>query len=232
MKSSTFANNWGREKNHISLVVENRTEDLKVRSNPLGIRWYFFIPMVVMTWALLIPMVRDFFLRVGWRWVHVMLLSFGISFSLNPMFAQIAFKLNMLDRPNLRKLHQEATPLLGGAAVFSGFLAALLINGIFSVELGAILIASLILFMIGVLDDYKEISAGIKLLAQLICTLFLVNFGIVLRVIPSDLGLFAQIGNPFLTIIWVVGITNAMNLKRLIISKIMNTVTYSLFRFS
>jgi len=117
----------------------------------------------------------------------------------------------MLDRPNLRKLHQEATPLLGGAAVFSGFLAALLINGIFSFELGAILIASLILFAVGVLDDYKEISAGIKLLTQIICTLFLVSFGIVLRVIPSDLGLFAQMGNTVLTIIWIIGITNAMN---------------------
>ncbi len=71
-----------------------------------------------------------------------MLLSFGISFSLNPLFSKIAYNLNMLDSPDPRKLHKQATPLLGGAAVLTGFLAALLINGIFSQELGAILIAS------------------------------------------------------------------------------------------
>jgi UDP-GlcNAc:undecaprenyl-phosphate GlcNAc-1-phosphate transferase len=117
----------------------------------------------------------------------------------------------MLDHPNQRKLHHEATPMLGGAAVFSGFLAALLINGIFSLELGAILIASLILFAVGVLDDYKEISAEIKLLTQIICATLVIICGIVLRVIPSHIGLWANAGNALLTIFWIIGITNAMN---------------------
>jgi len=211
MKSNTIADNWETENNCIALVVENSTDELHLRANPLGIRWYLFIPPVVLTCVLLIPRVRGFFLQAGWRWAHVMLLSFGISFCLNPVFSKIAFNLNMLDRPNQRKSHQEATPLLGGAAVFSGFLIALLMNGIFSVELGGILIASLILFAVGVLDDYKEISAGIKLLTQIICTLLVVSCGVVLRVIPTDFGIFSQMGNTVLTIIWVIGITNAMN---------------------
>lgn len=211
MKSSIAANCWVTETNRISLVVERRTEELRLPSIFLGIRWYLFMPSVLSTVALLIPQVRDFFLQAGWRWVHVLLLSIGFSFSLNPLYSKIAFKLNMLDRPNQRKLHQEATPLLGGAAVFSGFLSALLINGIFSLELGGILIASLILFAVGVLDDYKEISAGIKLLTQIACTLLVVGCGIVLRVIPHDLGAFSKIGNTVLTMIWIIGITNAMN---------------------
>ena len=211
MKSSTITDNWETENNRIALVVENSTDELRVRSHPLGIRWYLFIPPVVLTCVLLIPQVRGLFLQAGWRWAHVMLLSFGISFSLNPAFSKIAYHLNMLDRPNQRKSHQEATPLLGGAAVFSGFLSALLINGIFSVELGGILIASLILFAVGVLDDYKEISAGIKLLTQIICTLLVVSCGVVLRIIPTGFGIFSQTGNTVLTIIWVIGITNAMN---------------------
>jgi UDP-GlcNAc:undecaprenyl-phosphate GlcNAc-1-phosphate transferase len=117
----------------------------------------------------------------------------------------------MLDHPDHRKLHQEATPLLGGAAVFSGFLAALLINGIFSLELGVILISSMILFGVGVWDDYKEISAGLKLLTQIICASLVIFCGIVLRVIPLDLGLFAYTGNALLTLLWIIGITNAMN---------------------
>jgi UDP-GlcNAc:undecaprenyl-phosphate GlcNAc-1-phosphate transferase len=101
--------------------------------------------------------------------------------------------------------------LLGGVAVFSGFLTALLINGIFTVELGAILIAALVIFAVGIFDDYREISAGIKLAAQILCTLLVMSCGIVLRVIPNDFGIIAKAGNAALTITWVIGITNAIN---------------------
>jgi len=158
-----------------------------------------------------LPKVRDLFLSAGWRWAHLMLLSFGISFSLNPVFSKIAYSLNMLDRPDHRKLHKQATPLLGGAAVFTGFLAALLINGIFSLELGAILIASFVLFAVGVFDDYKEISAGLKLVTQILTAVLVITCGIVLRVIPTSFGIFAPMGNALLTVFWIIGITNAMN---------------------
>ena len=209
--SSTFANNWVTENNPVSRGVDNLRVIVQEEKDPLGISWYLFAPPLVMTCVLLMPHIREYFLSAGWRWVHVLLLSFGVSFSLNPIFSKVAFKFNMLDHPNQRKLHHQATPLLGGAAVFTGFLAALLINGIFTLELGAILISSVILFGIGVWDDYKEISAGIKLLAQLICGILVISCGIALRVIPFEYGLFAYIGNVLLTLIWIVGITNAMN---------------------
>jgi UDP-GlcNAc:undecaprenyl-phosphate GlcNAc-1-phosphate transferase len=211
INTTTFAPNWVTESDRISLVLENLRQEVRLKTNPLGIRWYFFLPPLAMTCGLAMPQVREYFLSAGWRWVHVLLFSFGLSFSLNPIFSKIAFKLNMLDRPNQRKLHHEATPLLGGAAVFAGFLAALLINGIFTLELGAILISSIILFAIGVLDDYRDISAGIKLLTQLICGTLVIAGGVVLRVIPHDFGLVAYTGNVLLTLFWIVGITNAMN---------------------
>jgi UDP-GlcNAc:undecaprenyl-phosphate GlcNAc-1-phosphate transferase len=211
MKSSTIVKNWGTEDNRISLVVENKGEHIRVKSNSLGIRWYLFVPPLVLTCGLLLPQVREFFLMAGWRWAHVMLLSFGISFSLNPLFSKIACNLNMLDSPDHRKLHNQATPLLGGAAVYTGFLAALLINGIFSLELGAILIASFLLFAVGVVDDYREISASIKLITQIICAVLVISCGIVLRLIPTSFGIFATMGNALLTVFWIIGITNAMN---------------------
>ena len=121
MKSSTFASNWITENNRISLVMENKDEEIQVKPDPLGIRWYLFLPPLVLTGALLLPQAREFFLGAGWRWVYVMLLSFGISFSLNPLFSKIAYYLNMLDSPDHRKLHKQATPLLGGAAGLTGF---------------------------------------------------------------------------------------------------------------
>lgn len=186
-------------------------EKARCQSNPLGISWYLFVPLLAMTCMLLMPYGRAFFVNAGYRWTYVLLLAFGISFCMNPVFSKISFKLNILDRPDRRKLHHEATPVLGGAAVFSGFLAALLMNGIFSLELGAILVASMILFIVGVMDDYKAMAAGVKLLAQLISGTLVITCGIVLRVLPLDMGLFAHIGNVLLTLIWIIGITNAMN---------------------
>lgn len=211
INSNTSTQNWVTESDRISLAVENFRRGVRVKPYLLGIRWYLFLPVLIMTGVLVLPQVRAYFLNAGWRWVHVLLFSFGFTFSLNPVFSKMAFQFNMLDYPDPRKLHHEATPLLGGAAVFTGFLVALLINGIFSVELGAILISALILFGIGVWDDYRDISAGIKLLAQLICGSVVIAAGIVLRVVPLDYGLVAHTGNVLLTLFWIVGITNAMN---------------------
>jgi UDP-GlcNAc:undecaprenyl-phosphate GlcNAc-1-phosphate transferase len=211
LRSSTIARTWDAEDNRISLVVENKAENIRVKPASLGIRWYFFVPPLVGTCVLLLPPVREIFLTSGWRWAHMMLLSFGISFSLNPVFSKIAYSLNMLDSPDHRKLHKKATPLLGGAAVFTGFLAALLINGIFSLELGAILIASIVLFTVGVIDDYREISAGLKLVTQILTAVLVISCGIVLRVIPGSFGILALMGNALLTVFWIIGITNSMN---------------------
>ena len=211
MKTSIITENWESENHRFSLVVDNKRERLNGKPDTFGIDWYFFVPTLVMTCILLLPQVREYFFSAGWRWGHVLLLAFGISFSLNPLFSKIAYHLNMLDCPNQRKLHHEATPLLGGAAVFSGFLTALLINGIFSLELGAILIAALLLFVIGLWDDHTEISAGIKLLTQVLSATLVIAGGVVLRVIPNDFGAFAILANAFLTVVWIIGITNAMN---------------------
>jgi len=180
-------------------------------SNFLNINLFFYISSAVLAFILFLPQVRGFFSGIGWRWAHILCLSFSLSFFMNPVFAWVAKKLNILDIPDERKLHKEATPLLGGAAVFIGFSVAILTNGIFSKQVLIILIASLILFAIGILDDFKEVSAGIKLLAQLVCTLLVMSCGIVLRVLPVDLGLIATIGNSLLTVFWIIGITNAMN---------------------
>ena len=210
-KSSTFSNGWKSEDFRVSLVVDSLREEKRIKVKPIGISWFLYLPVAALTVALLMPQVRQFFMSSGWRWIHMFLLSSGISFSLNPLFSKLAYKLDILDHPNHRKLHQEATPLLGGAAVFAGFLAAVLINGIFSVELGAILISSVILFGIGIRDDHKEIPAGLKLLTQILCASVVIVSGVVLRVIPNNLGIIAYTGNALLTLFWIIGITNAMN---------------------
>ena len=180
-------------------------------SQSLNVNFLLYTVIAALTVMLFTPQVQQFFSQTGLRWAHILSLSFSLSFCLNPVFAGIARKLNILDIPDTRKLHKEATPLLGGAAVFIGFGVALLMNGIFSQQVLIILITSLMLFGIGIIDDFKEISAGFKLATQMVCTLLVMSYGIVLRVLPTDLGILGLIGNYLLTVFWIIGITNAMN---------------------
>jgi UDP-GlcNAc:undecaprenyl-phosphate GlcNAc-1-phosphate transferase len=138
-------------------------------------------------------------------------MSFCLSFSLTPLAALIARRCGILDVPDARKLHGRPTPLLGGAAVFVGFAASLLANAILVPELIAILTGAMILFVVGVFDDWREVPAGIKLVIQIVCTAMVMSSGVVLRVVPDTLGTWGTIGNMLLTVVWVIGITNAMN---------------------
>lgn len=160
---------------------------------------------------LILPGIRLFFQDTGWRWAYILLLSFAISFCLTPFCRWIACRFDILDMPDTRKSHAKATPLLGGAAVFVSFTAAIIINGIYSAKLWAILTGSALLFLMGLADDVKEVSAIIKLGMQVSATVMVMVCGILLHIIPEHLGMFSLAPNILLTLLWVIGITNAMN---------------------
>ena len=211
MKHAYSARDIASKETPISLVVANKREYIgKTKWTP-KLSWPYFLVLPAVSIGLLIPQIRNFFLMSGLRWAYVMIIAFAVSFSLNPVCSWLGFKLGILDQPDSRKHHRYATPLLGGAAVFIGFLSALLFNGIFSVELGVILFASFVLFVVGVIDDARDISAAIKLVTQIGCTTLVVGSGIILRVIPDTLGTISLVGNVVLTFMWIIGITNAMN---------------------
>ena len=180
-------------------------------SNKQGIWWRHFIPMLLMTCLLVIPSVRQAFSFYGLRSVYMLALSFSFSFCLTPIFRWLAPTLGAMDMPDARKDHGEATPLLGGGAVFLAFLLAILVNGVFSSELVAILAGASLLFVAGIIDDIKDVKAGAKLIAQLAAVGCVMFQGIVLRVFPESLGVVADISNGGLTILWILGITNAFN---------------------
>lgn len=175
------------------------------------IKLLLFVLVAITGTGLFVPGVRNYFFEQGLRAIYVCSMSFCLCFCLTPAARLIARKVGALDIPNSRKVHQEATPLLGGGAIFLGFILAIFMNGIFSQELFAILIASAVLFVVGIIDDIREISAGIKILIQVLVTVFIIWKGIILYVIPDAFGFAATVGNIVLTFFWIVGITNAMN---------------------
>lgn len=144
-----------------------------------------------------------------------LVICFIASLILTPLVRKFAFKIGATDAPNHRKVHQKIMPRLGGLAVYLSFIIGLLILHPENPYNTAIIIGSFIIVATGMLDDLYELSAKIKLLGQIGAALVVVLWGgIQVDAINIPFGgqiEFGVLSIP-LTILWVVGVTNAINL--------------------
>lgn len=145
--------------------------------------------------------------------------SIVISAILTPLVKKLAVKLNVIDIPkDSRRVHNKPIPLLGGLAIYFSFLITLILNKgpLTSSEKGLILGATIIVIG-GFIDDKYNIKPWCKLLFQVSAALVLIYFGIKITIVTNPLSPIYEFVNvgvlsiPF-TVIWVVGITNALNL--------------------
>ncbi|MBN1576544.1 MAG: undecaprenyl/decaprenyl-phosphate alpha-N-acetylglucosaminyl 1-phosphate transferase [Chitinispirillaceae bacterium] len=136
--------------------------------------------------------------------------AFLISYLLMPFMIILGHKTGLVDRPdNGRKVHAHATPRTGGMAVYLGFIAAMVLCGHFSQEMKTVLAAASVIFITGVIDDCRGLSSITRIVVQLCTTLFLIAMGIRITFIPLWLG--GIVTETVITLLWVIGITNAMN---------------------
>lgn len=151
--------------------------------------------------------------------IYVSLIAaFVATIILTPFVKKLAFRIGAVDAPNYRKVHARIMPRLGGLAIFLGFIIGLGIYSYFgtlSKYSIAIMIGALIIVITGILDDMYEISAKAKMLGQLLAALVVIFVGgIQIDFINLPFGGqldFGFLSIPF-TILWIVGITNAVNL--------------------
>ncbi len=153
----------------------------------------------------------------------VFLVSLATTLLLTPAVRIFALKKGILDKPDDRKVHLKPIPILGGVAIYFGFLIAvifgLLIANIFAIKINlipiiGILSCSTLMLLVGVLDDVKGINAFTKFIFQLLIAGVAVYFGIQIEFVSNPFnGVFALgfLSIP-LTLFWIVGITNAINL--------------------
>lgn len=158
---------------------------------------------------LLVMPVREFFVSEGLRWLYILILSFAASFGLTPIMFRLGHRLGLVDQPAERKIHREPTPRIGGLAIYLGFVVAVLANSILVDWMIAILVSGSLLLVVGLLDDKWELPAWVKLSAQLGGAGLVIYSGKVLTLFPS--GLPGDVANVLLTLLWIVGITNAFN---------------------
>jgi UDP-GlcNAc:undecaprenyl-phosphate GlcNAc-1-phosphate transferase len=171
--------------------------------------WYYLLGLALLG-IVFLPATHHFFVYTGRRWLYIFVLAFSFSAMTTPIFRIVAMRWSLVDNPSGHKIHKEPTPLLGGAAVFLGFFLPLLINGIFSVEFGAILLAAVIMFGIGLLDDTLNLQARLKLIVQIILAVGLTFVGVRIILVPETILLGSTV-NRLLSVLWIVGITNAVN---------------------
>ena len=142
-----------------------------------------------------------------------------------PWTRNLGIRFGVLDRPNLRKIHQGEIPRLGGVAIvtatvlpFIGFLfyGNLLWEQIrlFWQPLSGLALGSLLVFGVGLLDDRYRLSPWPKLAAEILAALVAVAFGLRLEFLAQPFGWqmdLRWLSLP-LSVFWLVGITNAFNL--------------------
>ena len=147
------------------------------------------------------------------------IISTLISFIATPIMRIIALKVGAVDIPkDDRRVHKKGIPYLGGVAIYLGVIISILIYiPLKSTTTISILIGGTLIMLSGLVDDFKDISPKAKLLIQIIAGIILVAGGVKINFITNpfsasrgliSLGLFSI---P-ITIFWVVGITNTVNL--------------------
>ena len=153
--------------------------------------------------------IHSFLSVVPAKWLFLFVFSFIIAFFSTKVIGRIAAKLKILDYPNERKIHKKPIPLLGGLAIFISYVATIIFNFNFSIELKGVVIGGTIILIIGLIDDIKHIPATWKLISQVLASSILILYGVKLSFLPNTW--WGNAGEVLLTVIWVVGITNAVN---------------------
>ena len=137
---------------------------------------------------------------------------------------RLAGRIGFVAEPDERRIHARVTPLGGGVAMFVAFLVAMLLASLLptlqpifqgsSEPLGLVLGATVI-FTVGLIDDFREMSAPAKVAGQVLAAMILVFLGVTMFQFKIPLVGFLVLSpqmTPLLTAVWVVVITNAVNL--------------------
>lgn len=142
-----------------------------------------------------------------------------VSFLTTPIVKSFAYKLGAIDVPkDNRRMHKVPIPRMGGLAIFLGFIISILLFCPLDDPMKGILLGSVIIVVMGIIDDITPLRAGLKFIVQILAALIPIYYGVQITCI-SNPNLFSD--NPYwsfgwlsipITVIWIVGLTNAVNL--------------------
>lgn len=133
-------------------------------------------------------------------------MSFGLALVLTPLVRALARRAGLVAKPKSDRWHKQPTAMLGGVAIWASVVVAYLAF-VPSTPYGWVIIySSTFLFLVGLLDDLIHTKPYQKLIGQILGAAFVIYYGLSLPWTNSHLL------NMALTIFWLIGITNALNL--------------------
>jgi len=156
----------------------------------------------------------------------VFLSSLIFTLLLTPQIKKLAIRLKAFDHPNPRKVHRKPIPRLGGLALFIGFVITVSLVLIFLLSSGVVMsqkdimsivgivAGSIVIIIVGIIDDIYGVNVAFKFTGQIIASIVAIFFGVQIYFLgtPFNTLLYLGVWALPLTLIWMVGITNALNL--------------------
>lgn len=125
-----------------------------------------------------------------------------------PMMRQIALRAGLVDQPGTRKIHHVPMPRLGGVAMYGAFMLALILfaDRFYVSQIISIIVGATGVSFLGFWDDRVGLNAWVKLAGQIAAALLLIVNGVAVDLLHQP------IADGAITLLWLVGITNALNL--------------------
>ena len=157
-------------------------------------------------------------------WI-IFLSALGITLALTPAAIKIAHKTGAIDIPkDNRRVHQRPVPRIGGMAIFFGTTLAMVLAMVMNLlgtpetemKIAGIIVGGVFIYLLGTLDDFRNLPAVVKLFGQIGCAVVVFAFGNRIDFIANYFGEGVQnlawAVSLIVTIVWIVAITNTINL--------------------
>ncbi len=158
--------------------------------------------------------------------IGIYLCAFVVTAALTPAAIALAKKTGAMDVPkDARRIHTKPIPRIGGTAIFAGvtiavalalFLGLLEGENVTTSKVAGILVGGILIYILGTIDDFKDLPAPIKLAGQIGCAMVVFFAGNRIDFIANYFGegtqQLAGVVGFIITVIWIVAITNTINL--------------------
>jgi len=148
------------------------------------------------------------------KFILIFVSSLIISYLLTPLVKNAANFINGFDHPSKRRINTRPIANTGGIAIFSAFMISYFLFNDHSLSTYGIMFGATFIFILGLIDDIFEISPLVKLMGQIGAASILIYYGVQINFITNPLGGMIYLGyfSFPVTILWVVGIINTVNL--------------------
>ena len=157
------------------------------------------------------------------RILEALIISVVVAFAATPLSIKIAHKLGVIDKPkDARRVHKKPIPRFGGMAIFLGAMAGMIIPAGMNTNIRVAMLGGLLMYGVGVADDIFDLKPIVKFLGQFLIASLVYVMGIRITFLSNFFGMAVTDANAnvilsnglayIITVFWIVGITNAVNL--------------------